>query len=145
MSEPAHAGPSVDGPTPSDAFALLARWNYTLTAFYLRRWRRQLELPLRLAGSASPGDFVEARRAFEEDLLADYRDQAVALHHACGEALPPDAGRGYGAELLKAQDHARQLLDQAKAQADRIIASAQARAEEIVAAAGPRSGRSARG
>jgi F0F1-type ATP synthase membrane subunit b/b' len=94
-----------------------------------------MELPLRLVRVASPAELVEARRAFEEDLRSDYSDQAEALHQTCFDtaSLPPAAR--YGGELLKAQEHARQLLDQAKAQADRIIASARARADEMLAEA----------
>jgi hypothetical protein len=127
-------------PAAADAFTLLARWNYSLAAFYLRRWQRQWELPLRLAQSASPADLVEVRRAFEEDLVADYSDQAEALNQTCSDRFAPLEPRAdYVGALLKAQEHARQLLDQAKAQADRIIASARARADEIVAEAATKS------
>jgi hypothetical protein len=131
------SGPHQDaGPGAANAFTLLARWHYSLAAFYFRRWQRQMELPLRLAQSASPADLVEARRAFEEDLVADYADQAEALHQTCHDRLPsPQPETSYGAELLRAQEDARQLLDQAKAQAERIIAGAHARASEIVAEA----------
>jgi hypothetical protein len=124
-----------DSGAVSDAFTLLARWNYSLTAFYVRRWQRQMELPLRLAGISSPGALMEARRAFEEDLVADYFDQAEALHHTCAPAAVFEAEPDYRTELLKAQDHARELIEQAKAQAERIIQSARTRADEIVAQA----------
>jgi hypothetical protein len=122
-------------PGAADAFTLLTRWNYSLVAFYLRRWQRQMELPFHLARSTSPAELVEARRAFEEDLIADYGDQAEALHQTCWETPSPWDPGDYGGVLLKAQEDARLLLDQAKAQADRIIASARARADEIVAKA----------
>jgi hypothetical protein len=125
----------------ADAFALLARWNYSLTAFYLQRWQRQLVLPFRLARSASASDLAEIRHAFEADLRADYHEQAQALRHACIGGTPAAAEAGdvtYGAELLKAQEHARHLLDQAKAQADRIVAAAQERADKILAEAAPK-------
>jgi hypothetical protein len=138
--------------TPPDAFALLARWNYSLVAFYVRRFQRQMELPLRLVHAVSPTDLVELRRVFEADLIADYADQAGVLYRACADVA--DAGEGdaqadYGAQLLKAQQHAAALIEQAKAQAERIIARAEARAAEITAeaeaAGGPSPRRSAAG
>ena len=141
----------VPGTLP-DAFALLARWNYSLAAFYVRRFQRQMELPLRLVHAVSPADLVELRRAFEADLIADYADQASVLHRACAELAQEgdgDAAAGYGAELLKAQQHAAALIEQAKVQAERIVARATARAAQITAEAeaaeGPSSRRSAAG
>ena len=124
--------------TLPDAFALLARWNYSLAAFYVRRFQRQMELPLRLLQAVSPADLVELRRTFEADLIADYADQASVLHRACADLA--DAGEGdaradYGAEILKAQQHAAALIEHARAQAERIIARATARAAEIAAEA----------
>ena len=129
-----------------DAFALLARWNYSLAAFYVRRFQRQMELPLKLARATSPAEMMEVRDAFQADMLADYSEQADALHRTCipgGTFQPTD----YGGALLKAQQDASGLIEQAKVQAERIIASARARADEIVAeaAARPSSRRSAAG
>jgi hypothetical protein len=133
-------GRADDDARVPDAMSLLARWNVSLASFYVRRWQRQMELPVRLARSASPRDLMEAGRAFEQDLVADYRDQVEALQRSCDADEVRRGPHGpYEAELLKAQEHARQLLDQAKAQADRILASARARADEIVAKAAPKS------
>jgi hypothetical protein len=125
--------------TLPDAFALLARWNYSLAAFYLRRFQRQMDLPLRLVRTTSPADLMEVRRAFETDLIADYADQAAVLHRTCAEAGHTGGAEpstvDYGGELLKAQEHAAQLIEQAKTQAERIVARAKARAAEITAEA----------
>src|SRR5204863_7025820 len=121
----------------ADAFALLTRWNYSLTTFYLRRMQRQMELPLRLARAASPAELMELRDAFQADLVVDYSDEAEALHRSCTDRGLTEADRYQGA-LLKAQEHASGLIDQAKVQAERIIASARVRADEIVAEANAR-------
>src|SRR5688572_14991777 len=72
MPDPWDTGERLEGaPVTADAFTLLACWNYSLATFYLRRWQRQMEMPLRLVRIASPSELVEARRAFEEDLLSD--------------------------------------------------------------------------
>jgi hypothetical protein len=135
MSQLSQAFDPAGSGTALDAFSLLARWNYSLAAFYLRRWQRQLELPLKLAQTASPADLVDVRRAFEADLMADYSDQADALQHACGGSFDEAREGDYGAVLLKAQVDARDLLEQAKAQADRIVAAARVEAETITAGA----------
>ena len=121
----------------SDAFALLARWNFSLAAFYVRRFQRQMELPLKLVRATSPSELMEVRDAFQADLVADYRDQAEALHSSCSPGAAGPAS-DYGGALLKAQQDAGGLIEQAKVQADRIVASARARAEEIVAKADSR-------
>ena|SRR5436190_14209775 len=133
-----------------DALALLARWNYSLAAFYVRRFQRQMELPLKLVRATSPGELMEVRDAFQADLLADYGDQAEALQRTfSGKHVGASETTDYGGALLKAQEDASGLIEQAKAQAERIIASANARADEIVAKAGnggrPHSRRSAAG
>ena len=126
------------GGTPqsvSDGFALLARWNYSLAAFYVRRFQRQMELPIKLATATSPSQLVELRDAFQAELVADYSDQAHALHRTCSDGRLNETA-DYGGALLKAQEHASSLIEQAKVQAERIIASARARADQIVAEAG---------
>jgi hypothetical protein len=138
MSETYDAWGSMVETPAADAFALLARWNLSLTAFYLHRWQRQLEFPGKLLRSTSPDEILETRRTFAADLLADYNEQAESLRQQTrtmpGPGEETTAG-DYGARLLKAQQDARTLLDQAKAQAERIIAAARTRAEEIVMAA----------
>jgi cell division septum initiation protein DivIVA len=127
----------VPGGSPQslpDGLALLARWNYSLAAFYVRRLQRQMELPIKLATATSPSQFMELRDAFQADLVADYSDQADALHRTCSDRGPNETA-DYGGALLKAQEHASSLIEQAKVQAERIIASARARADQIVAEA----------
>src|ERR1043166_3837006 len=84
-----------------------------------------MELPLKLARATSPAEMMEVRDAFQADMLADYSEQADALHRTCvpGSTLQPI---DYGGALLKAQQDASGLIEQAKVQAERIIASARA-------------------
>jgi hypothetical protein len=109
---------------------LLSQWNIELASFYGRRMQAYAMLPVTLMLCVSPEDVVDAQEDFSRTLVADYRAAAGKLAEAAGcdaRAIPSgDRAQAYAASLLKAQDDARALLDQAQAQARRIIAEAEA-------------------
>lgn len=113
---------------------LLANWNYSLADFYARRLQKYWQYPFGLAEMHSLEEVAYSLIEFETELLADYADQADELKRiangkrrkACGAP-----GQQYEASLLKAQEDAALIIEQAKAQAERIISSAQLRAEQM--------------
>jgi len=115
------------------AAGVLANWNYSMTAFFARRMQRYWQLPLQLAEVVTPHQFTEVRLDFEARLLADYAEEAERLWrivHANDRQAPPE---DYEAGILRAQEHAAMIIDQAKAQAQRILESARAQADEMIA------------
>ncbi len=116
----------------SGGAALLADWNASLTDFYMRRLQKYWQYPLALAELRSLSEVAESLVEFERELMADYADQADEFqriargeHRGTGETPV----RQYEALLLKAQGDAAEIIEQAKAQAERIMASAQASVE----------------
>lgn len=112
---------------PSPCLSLLSRWNAELTGFYCKRAQQYWSLPLRLMSCRSADEAIGVQVDFYHQLIEDYRQETETLHeivtqgrtHSESEDVAP-----YAARLLKAQEDAREIVRQAKAQADRIIASA---------------------
>ena len=131
------ANPGQAGdPSASDAswLQLLARWNMEIMFLYGKRMQEYSVLPLRVMQCTSPDDLAKAQGQFSETLLTDYRAAADKLARAIGAT-----GKGheeYAARLLKAQEDARDIIDQAKAQAKRIVEDAEKRSTEPQKAAG---------
>jgi hypothetical protein len=130
--------------------ALLADWNASLADFYMRRWQRYWQYPLALAELRSLTEVAESLVEFEKELMADYADQADEFqrivrgeHRGTGETPV----RQYEALLLKAQNDAAEIIEQAKAQAEHIMASAQSGVEQMAgrSAGGPQSRKAANG
>ena len=94
--------------------------------------------PFSLMLCASPDDVTDAQEKFSETLLTDYRAAAEKLTHSIGTSVPKvgdnEATEAYASTLLKAQEDARNILDQARAHAKRIIEGAQAQIAEPQAA-----------
>jgi hypothetical protein len=112
---------------PSPCLSLLSRWNAELAGFYCKRAQQYWSLPLRLMSCRSTDEAVGVQVDFYHQLIEDYRQETETLHeiaaqgrtHSESEDVAP-----YAARLLKAQEDAREIVRQAKVQADRIIASA---------------------
>lgn len=121
---------------PGPCLSLLSRWNAELAGFYCKRAQHYWSLPLRLMSCRSTDEAVGVQVDFYHQLIDDYRQESETLRdiaaqgrtHADSEDVAP-----YAARLLKAQEDAREIVRQAKAQADRIIASAK---KEAAAPAG---------
>jgi hypothetical protein len=114
---------------------LLGRWNMEIASLYGKRMQECSVFPFSLMMCTSPDDVTDAQERFSGILLADYRAAAEKLMHSIGTHRQSDgseADQAYAATLLKAQDDARNILDQARAHAKRIIDDAQAQT------AGPR-------
>jgi hypothetical protein len=119
--------------TPSNSapwLGMLGQWNMEIASFYGRRLQAYAMLPVNLMLCVSPEDAIDAQEDFSATLLADYRAAAEKLMQATGGG----ATEAYAGALLKAQEDARNILDQARAQAQRIIAEAEARMAEPHAA-----------
>lgn len=114
---------------------MLARWNMEIASLYGKRMQEYCLLPANLMRCASPDDLARAQEEFSQTLLSDYREAAEKLARAIG-AGAAESGSGYAAALLRAQEDARDLLDQAKAQAQRIVEEAEKRSAEPQKAAG---------
>lgn len=119
-----------DGPRSAsrEVDRLLFEWNSEIISLYNKRMQEYCMLPFSLLTCTSPDDLEEVQSAFLETLRVDYRASAERL----GQMLQGDrgaeaSGHSYSEALLKAQDDARAILDQAKAQAKRIVAEAEAR------------------
>jgi len=112
---------------PSPCLSLLSRWNAELAGFYCKRAQQYWSLPLRLLSCRSTDEAVGIQVDFYQQLIEDYRQETETLHdivlqgrtHSDAEDVAP-----YAARLLKAQEDAREIVRQAKVQADRILASA---------------------
>ncbi len=144
MAKSTRKKPEADAERTADAgerplsggAVLLADWNASLADFYVRRWQKYWQFPAALAELRSLTGLAESLVEFEKELLADYADQADELqriargeHRGTGETPV----RQYEALLLKAQSDAAEIIEQAKAQAERIMASAQAGVGQMAA------------
>ena len=111
----------------------LFEWNAGITRFYLHRYQQYWTLPFRVQSCRSPEDIKALQADFVRELFGDYRREAARLSKlsgAAGEVSQEDRNAEYAAHLLKAQEDAAAIIDQAKAQADAILASAEARSEK---------------
>jgi hypothetical protein len=107
---------------------MLSQWNIEITSLYGKRMQECCVFPFSLMLCASPDDVTDAQVKFSDTLLADYRAAAEKLARSIdsNRARGNEANEAYAATLLKAQDDARNILDQARAHAKRIIEDAQA-------------------
>jgi len=111
----------------------LTQWNAEITRFYAHRYQQYWTIPLRLQSCRTVDDFQALQSEFQLELFEDYRGAASKLSKIAGV----DAGQSdknletaYAESLLSAQRDAAEIIDQAKAQAERILASAHDRAAQ---------------
>ena len=108
---------------------MLGQWNIEIVSLYGKRMRECSMFPLSMMLCTSPDDVADAQEKFSETLLADYRAAAEKLTRAIGadasKVRGNEANEAYAAALLKGQEDARNILDQARAHAMRIIEDAQ--------------------
>ena len=105
---------------------MLAQWNAEMAAHYGRRMQEWWLLPVKAMQCTSAEQLKELQGEFADSLMTDYRHAAQKLAQAFGETTA-NVTKDYAATLLKAQDDAKTLLDQARAQAEQIVADARAR------------------
>ena len=104
--------------------AMLVRWNTEMAALYGRRMQEYCALPMQLMMCRSADDVADTQEDFARKLVDDYAEAAGKFTRCLATGA---AAEGYGATLLKAQEDAREILAQARAQAERIIREAQSR------------------
>ncbi len=115
-----------------EGMALLADWNSSLAEFYFRRVQLYWLYPLDLVQLGSFDEVARSLKEFEAQLITDYEDQAEELARIVRREprkLNIPAIRDYETSILKAQEDAAAIIDQAKVQAERIIDSARAQVE----------------
>lgn len=110
---------------------LLGQWNMEIAALYGKRMQEYCMFPFNLMLCTSPDDVADAQERFSRTLLADYKSAVQKLARTVAANTHDDhaASDAYNATLLKAQEDARKILDQAKVQVQRILERATAEAE----------------
>ena len=117
---------SVTEPDVPSVTAFLFGWNMELAQFYFRRYQQYWTSPARFLACQSVEELRAAQAEFLQQLIADYRENAVRLSQiANGSASTADLDTAYEARLLKAQEDAAAIIEQAQAQARRILESVQ--------------------
>jgi acetyl esterase/lipase len=104
---------------------MLSRWNFEIASLYGKRMQEYSVLPFSLMLCTSFDDFTDAQQKFSETLVADYRAAAERVANSV-HAGKEQASEAYASALLKAQEDARNIIDQARAHAKRIIEDAEA-------------------
>lgn len=108
------------------AMALLFGWNMELSRFYLHRYQQYCALPTSFLSCISLEDLRTRQAEFLQQLMNEYRIGAQRLSRiAHPDGTVADLSTDYAAELLKAQEDAAAIIDQAKVQAKRILDSAE--------------------
>jgi hypothetical protein len=108
-------------------YGKLGQWNIEIAALYGKRFQEWSTMPLRLLQCQSMDDLLDQHEEFSQRLMTDYGAAAAKLAGAFGSSA--EGPEQYAATLLKAQQDAARILDQAKAQARQIIEAAEARSE----------------
>ena len=121
-------------PDASECMDLLASWHQSLLGFYFGRVQQYWNLPFAIQPFSPQQEYIELYERFMEKMVADYAEQAEKLVEiANGDLQFSHDPSEYAAHLLKAQEDAGKIIDQAKAQAEHIIAAAEARADQTAA------------
>ncbi len=120
---PATAAPDVarEAHEALQAFGLLSQWNVALASLYARRWQELATLPWQMMQCVSADDLSDLQVSYARGIMADYRAAAGNLAAIMkGASADNSAAESYAETLLKAQADAREIIDQAKAQAKKI-------------------------
>lgn len=128
------AGEEADPALP--ALAFLTHWNMEIMTLYGKRMQEYCMMPFSLMLCTSADDFTDLQDKFCATLQADYATAAGKLALAVGDADEGgSATENYASVLLKAQEDARAIIEQARAQADRIMEAAKSRTQTQTAEA----------
>lgn len=123
-----HAKATASQPAVADD-QMLMRWNSELVSLYSKRMQEYWALPLQMMTCASPDDVADVQERFMRKLREDYGAAAAGLAELATRGLSVEPQENYAATLLKAQEDARAIIDQARAQAARIMAEAEERSQ----------------
>ncbi len=135
------APPSSSQDMSNDVAAMmnfLSEWNEGIVQFYASRFEQYWSLPMQLRSCESLDDLRALQQDFQASLFEDYRDEAARLSRLADAAckrLDMEPEHGYEAALLKAQQDAAAIIEQAKVQAERMLASARRQVEVPTAVA----------
>ncbi len=114
---------------PAQVLGKLYGWNVELMSFYMHRCQQYWTLPVRWQACTSVEKFTDLQMDFLRELADDYQDAAAKLSEIAREMGGETAeAADYSRLLIKAQEDAAQIIEQAKGQAERIVASAHSRA-----------------
>ena len=123
-------------PDVSECLEFLGNWNQSLFGFYVGRVQQYWKLPFEIQPASSPEEYFQMHERFLHKMVADYAEQAEKLMEIANKELSGSRDPSepeYAAHLLKAQQDAAKIIDQAKAQAEHILAAAEERAGETAA------------
>lgn len=119
---------------PISAAGFLMKWNAELTRFYAERYRQYWLAPVRMMSCRSLEDIQELQNDFRNELFDAYRSEAATLsaivteqRHSSGDGFH----EGYAEGLLKAQEDAAVIIEQAKRQAEQIMSTAHETAAQV--------------
>ena len=118
--------------------AFLSEWNEEIVQFYVNRYQQYWSLPMQLQSCSSLDDLRALQQDFQATLFEEYRDEAARLSrvvNAACKSLAPEQQSDYETALLKAQQDAAAIIEQAKVQAEQILAAARQQADAPAEAA----------
>jgi len=116
-------------PDVASTVSFLFGWNMELAQFYFRRYQQYCIAPASLLACQSVEDLRAHHAEFLQQMMADYRENAIRLSMiANGRGSEASLHSDYASHLLKAQDDAAAIIEQAKVTASRIVESAEKRA-----------------
>ena len=120
---------------------MLGRWNVEIVSLYGKRMQEYCFIPFNLLLCTSADDVSDVQEKFSETLTADYRAAAEKLTRSLDSNISKaggiEASTAYSAALLRAQEDARNILDQARAHAKRIIEDAELEVTKLQATGEP--------
>ena len=127
---------SPTGVVPTSATSwiqAMGRWNIEIASLCGKRMQYWSTFPMRLIQCSSSDDLNNVQDEFSQTLLTDYRAAAEKLVLAISSNANSgqiERNQEYATTLLKAQEDAGNIINQARAQAKRIVEEAQSRVDE---------------
>lgn len=125
--------PAGGGPTSAASWVqAMGRWNIEIASLCGKRMQYWSTFPMRLMQCSSSDELSHVQDEFAQTLLTDYRaavEKLVLAINGNANSGQSDANQDYATTLLKAQEDAGNIIDQARAQAKRIVEEAQSRGE----------------
>ena len=118
-------------PEMTECMEFLGAWNQSLLGFYIGRLQQYWKLPFEVHPFSTSEEYIQLHERFLKKMITDYAEHAEELMAIAGreqQVSRDPIEPGYEHHLLKAQEDAAKIIEQAKAQAERIIASAEDRA-----------------
>jgi hypothetical protein len=116
---------TLSGPDVPTAAAFLFGWNMEMAQFYFRRYQQYCTSPVSFMACRSVEELRVRHAEFLQQMMSDYRENAHRLSMIAGWANPnASLDSEYASKLIKAQEDAAAIIEQAKVKANRILESA---------------------